>query len=101
MLSGVQGRILEFLGVEVRRVCDGSQEMSSRVVGGHSTAALERSRALTRPGTDNKVSLGFPPETVSPLQRYGVPMKDSYMGQSVISHELIENVKHVTFNTDV
>ena len=41
MISGGDGGILEFLRDEVRRACDGSQEMSGWVAGGHSTAPRE------------------------------------------------------------
>ena len=41
MRSDAVGGILEFLRDEVRRACDGSQEMSGWVVGGHSTAPRE------------------------------------------------------------
>jgi len=41
MKSGADGGILEFLRNEVQRACDGSQEMSGWVVGGHSTAPRE------------------------------------------------------------
>jgi hypothetical protein len=41
MKSGADGGILELLRDEVRRACDGSQEMSGWVVGGHSTAPRE------------------------------------------------------------
>jgi hypothetical protein len=75
MLSGIHGGILKFLGVEVQRVCDGSQEMSSRVVGGHSTAVREvESNKSAQSGREigNKVSLGLSSETVSLEKCHGM-----------------------------
>jgi hypothetical protein len=85
MLGGVHGGKLKFLGVGVRQVCDGSQEPSSRVAGGHSTALLVRSRALSQAGNRQwgQFGLSFRNRTSRKMPRHGVPNRDSYEEESV------------------